>query len=293
MNTNLNKSKQIVVLGGKGGTGKTTVTSALAKLFENKIVVDCDVDAANLHLILDYEINHSYDYIGSKKAFIDKSLCVECGFCESLCRFDAIENFAVDTIACEGCGLCYRACPENAIQFNESVSGTYNVCELNDRSKFLFARLKPGEGNSGKLVSEIKNKAAEFNDEEVKLILIDGPPGIGCPVNASLSGADYVLIVTEPTLSGFHDLKRLLILIKTFKLKTGVLINKYDLNTDFSHEITKYLLNEKIDVIGKIPFSSSIPKSLSQRINLVDLNCGMKDLLTKIKSEIEKQIITN
>ncbi|MFO7524683.1 MAG: 4Fe-4S binding protein, partial [Ignavibacteriaceae bacterium] len=204
------KYKQIAILSGKGGTGKTTIATALTDIAEDKIVVDTDVDAANMHLVFNYYINSEYDYYGGKKAEINPDKCSQCGLCEIVCRFDAIKDYKVDRTSCEGCGFCYRVCPDYAITFYESKSGVYSECELEDESKFYFAKLLAGEGSSGKLVSEIKKKAYEQAKENVKWIIIDGPPGIGCPVNASLSGVDFVVIVTEPTQSGLHDLKRLI-----------------------------------------------------------------------------------
>lgn len=179
--------KQIVILSGKGGTGKTTIAIAFAEVAKDKIIIDADVDAANMHLVLNHYINSGYEYFGGKKAEINLDKCSQCGLCETICRFDAIKDFNVDRISCEGCGFCVRVCPDDAISFYETKSGIYSECELEDESKFYYAQLLAGEGNSGKLVSEIKKKANEQIKEKVKWIIVDGPPGIGCPVNASLS----------------------------------------------------------------------------------------------------------
>jgi MinD superfamily P-loop ATPase len=168
--------KQIVILSGKGGTGKTTVATALSEIAKDKIVIDTDVDAANMHLVFDYYINSEYDYYGGKKAEINPNKCSQCGMCELVCRFDAIKEFKVSRTSCEGCGFCFRVCPDDAISFYESKSGVYSECELEDQSKFYYAQLLAGEGNSGKLVSEIKKKAYEQVKENVKWIIIDGPP---------------------------------------------------------------------------------------------------------------------
>ena len=204
------KPSQIVILSGKGGTGKTTFTASIALLLKNKIVIDCDVDAANLYLLLNPDIETEKEFYGGKKAEIDTDKCNSCGLCEEVCRFDAIDHYKVDQISCEGCGFCVKVCPEHAISFEPHKSGDFYFGELEDNSKFFYAKLFPGQGNSGKLVSEIKKAAKNYITEETKWIIIDGPPGIGCPVNASLAGADYVVIIAEPTLSGLHDLKRLL-----------------------------------------------------------------------------------
>jgi MinD superfamily P-loop ATPase len=216
--------KQIVILSGKGGTGKTTLSAAFSSLINNKIIIDCDVDAANLHLVLKPEVIKSYEFSGGKKAIIDRGKCEECGLCATVCSFEAIDNFTVDQISCEGCGFCYRICPYEAIKFIPSKSGSYYECKLPDESKFFYAKLNAGEGNSGKLVSEIKKKALENIYPDIEWVIVDGPPGIGCPVNASIAAADYAVIVTEPTVSGIHDLKRLVELLNTFKINCGIVI---------------------------------------------------------------------
>ena len=282
--------KHIVVLSGKGGTGKTTFTASFAKLLQNKIVIDCDVDAANLHLVLDHSIKEKHDFYGGKKALIDPDKCNQCGMCESLCRFDAIENFTVDQMKCEGCGFCFRACPENAIGFVPNKSGSFFESELTDQSKFIYARLNPGEGNSGKLVSEIKKRALKDLPDTIKWVLVDGPPGIGCPVNASIADADYVVIVTEPTLSGFHDLRRLVELLKTFKLRCGIIINKYDLNMDITCKIFDYANDENIAVVGSVPFEPEFVNALIMRKNIVEENPHLKEEIENIWNKLELQL---
>ena len=282
--------KHIVVLSGKGGTGKTTFTASFAKLLQNKIVIDCDVDAANLHLVLDHSIKEKHDFYGGKKALIDPDKCNQCGMCESLCRFDAIENFTVDQMKCEGCGFCFRACPENAIGFVPNKSGSFFESDLTDQSKFIYARLNPGEGNSGKLVSEIKKRALKDLPDTIKWVLVDGPPGIGCPVNASIADADYVVIVTEPTLSGFHDLRRLVELLKTFKLRCGIIINKYDLNMDITCKIFDYANDENIAVVGSVPFEPEFVNALIMRKNIVEENPHLKEEIENIWNKLELQL---
>lgn len=287
----LDKSyKQIVILSGKGGTGKTTLAAAFASLIDKKIVIDCDVDAANLHLLLKPEIINSYEFSGGKKAFIERCKCEECGMCEAVCRFDAINNFTIDQLSCEGCGFCFRICPNEAIKFNPTKSGSYFECELPDESKFYYAKLFPGEGNSGKLVSEIKRKALENISSEVEWVIVDGPPGIGCPVNASLAAADFVVIVTEPTLSGIHDLKRLVDLLNTFKIRSGIVINKYDLNERITEQIFKYSESEKIPIIGSIPFDPEFMKALINGKNVVDVNENIRDEILTIFRQLELQV---
>lgn len=294
--TNKN-NKQIVILSGKGGTGKTSVALALSDLAKNKIIVDADVDAANMHIILKYKINLKVDFSGGKKAEIDKSKCTKCGLCEEVCRFDAISNFSIDKASCEGCGFCYRVCPENAIEFESVKSGEYYNSSLPDNSEFYFARLMAGEGNSGKLVSKLKEEALNHLNENTEWIIVDGSPGIGCPVNASLSGADFVVIVIEPTLSGFHDFKRLTGLLKIFKIPSGAIINKYNLNMDIAGKIENYLSDEKIVLLGKIPFDNNFTKAIRELKSITDFDESylplFNNILNKIKSLINKKGVKN
>lgn len=283
--------KQIVILSGKGGTGKTTVATALSEIAKDKIVIDTDVDAANMHLVFDYYINSEYDYYGGKKAEINPNKCSQCGMCELVCRFDAIKEFKVSRTSCEGCGFCFRVCPDDAISFYESKSGVYSACELEDQSKFYYAQLLAGEGNSGKLVSEIKKKAYEQVKENVKWIIIDGPPGIGCPVNASLSGLDFVVIVTEPTQSGLHDLKRLINLLEIFKIPSGVIINKYDINTDMSNSIEKFIRPEGISLLAKISFDKKFIKAIQNSKTIIEYDHAYIDTFKTIWNDIQKVIL--
>lgn len=280
------KYRQIVVLSGKGGTGKTTFTASFVKLVSNKIVVDCDVDAANLYLLLKPGISGEYKFIGGKKAHIKTDECGFCGLCEDLCRFDAINNFEVDPVGCEGCGLCVRACPSNAIAFRPAEAGSFFKGELEDNSAFYYARLNPGEGNSGKLVSEIKKEAVKDVTGKTEWIIIDGPPGIGCPVNASLSGSDFVVIITEPTLSGLHDLKRLAELLNTFKFKHGIIINKSDLNENITDEIIRFAEANKIPILGTILFNTDFVHSLQEGVVVTDYNPEIKTEIQNIWEEI-------
>ncbi|HFE63504.1 hypothetical protein B1H10_05160 [candidate division KSB1 bacterium 4484_188] len=257
--------KQVVIISGKGGTGKTTLTAAFIALSENKLVADCDVDAADLHILLNPVIHQSHVFIGGKKAKIDPQRCTECGLCETYCRFDAIHNFVVDPIACEGCGFCVRLCPDDAIDFKVAPSGNYYESVFGD-SEFFHAKLIPGEGNSGKLVSQVKKQAEKtMRNNNREWYFVDGPPGIGCPVNASLTEADFVVAVTEPTISGLHDLERLIKLIERFKIPTGVVINKHDLNQEMTQRIERYAIKSGLTVLGTIPFDEQVVKSLLQK----------------------------
>lgn len=283
--------KQIVILSGKGGTGKTTFATALSEIVENKIMVDADVDAANMHLVFNYYINSEYDYYGGKKAEIIPDKCSKCGLCESVCRFDAIKDFKVDRTSCEGCGFCFRVCPENAISFYESKSGVYSECEMEDRSKFYFAQLLAGEGNSGKLVTELKKKGYQQANENVKWIIVDGPPGIGCPVNASLSGVDFVLIVTEPTRSGLHDLKRLIDLLKIFKVNSGVIINKFNINIQISKTIEEFVESTGIRMLAEIPFDKKFIKAIQHSRSITDYDHSYSLKLKEIWNQIENIVL--
>lgn len=279
--------KQIVILSGKGGTGKTTVSSAFAKLLNDKITIDCDVDAANLYLLLKPQSRNQFEYFGGKKASINPELCTQCGLCESVCRFDAIHDYVIDLLSCEGCGFCYRVCPDDAIEFTATKSGNYFECNLPDKSKFYYAKLFPGEGNSGKLVSEIKKNALTNVDEKIKWVIVDGPPGIGCPVNASLSGADFVIIVTEPTQSGIHDLKRLVELLKKFSIKCGIVINKYDLNEKITLQITSFAGDENIPLLGYLPFDEDYIEAIKANKTIVEYSAKAAEDIKNIWSTVE------
>ena len=287
-----NNYKQVIILSGKGGTGKTTIATAFAEIINNKMVIDADVDAANMHLVLNYKINSESDYFGVKKAEIDLDKCLQCGLCESVCRFDAIKDFQVDKTSCEGCGFCYRVCSNNAISFEETKSGVYFECEMEDKSKFYYAKLLAGEGNSGKLVSELKKKANHKLKENIKWIVVDGPPGIGCPVNASLSGADLVVIVTEPTQSGLHDMKRLIDLLKIFKIPAGVMINKYDINSEMSRNIEEFIYSEGIPLLAKIPFDKTFVKAIQNSKSIIKFDKDYESKFKNIWNDIE-EIIKN
>ena len=261
---------QVVIISGKGGTGKTTLTAAFTKLAHEMIVADCDVDAADLHIVLKPEISNSFQYQGGRKAVIDLEKCTQCGLCEEYCRFNAIFNFRIDTITCEGCGFCYHICPENAIDMRKVISGYYHICNF-PGGDFVYAALEPGEGNSGKLVSEVKRQANNIaEDKGKKWFLVDGPPGIGCPVNASLSQTDFIIIITEPTVSGLHDLQRVVELIQRFNIPSAVVVNKYDLNHAMTHSIEEYSTESEIKIAGKIPFDETVERALIVGRNIME-----------------------
>jgi MinD superfamily P-loop ATPase len=263
--------KQIVVISGKGGTGKTVLTASFASLAKNKVMADCDVDAADLHLLLQPEIKERHEFRSGVTATIDKELCQSCGECISVCRFNAIsEDFTIDPIYCEGCTICSYICPVGAIKLEENLSGEWFVSETK-YGPFVHAKLGIAEENSGKLVSVVRQKAKEIAEKEnLDYIIIDGPPGIGCPVIASLANVDLAMIVTEPTLSGIHDMERVAQVSKHFGVLTKVVINKYDINPDNSEEIKKICQKGDIEVVAQLPFSQKVSESIVQGVPLVE-----------------------
>jgi len=255
--------KQITVLSGKGGTGKTTITASFATLTKNAVIADCDVDAPNLHMLLHPQVLKTQEFKGSKLAVIDKAKCTECDICRENCKFDAInESLQIDPFSCEGCGVCVFVCPEKAISLEERVSGHAFI----SKTKYgimSHARLKPGEANSGKLVTLVRNNARQIAEKgKCDLVLIDGPPGIGCPVIASITGVDVGLIVTEPTMSGIHDLKRTLRLVDHFHILPLVCINMYDINRRNTETIVKFCEKNKVDVAGKVHFDPIVTEAM-------------------------------
>ncbi|HAM38290.1 MAG: (4Fe-4S)-binding protein [Elusimicrobia bacterium RIFOXYD2_FULL_34_15] len=262
--------KQILIISGKGGTGKTILTASFAAISKNKVMVDCDVDAADLHLILHPNIKERYDFKSGKTAVVNPIFCNKCGKCQEVCRFDAISDaFLIDSISCEGCGLCAQVCQSNAIIMKENLSGEWYVSDT-EYGPLVHAKLGIAEENSGKLVAKVRQVAKELAQKENSdYVIIDGPPGIGCPVIASLSGIDMAVIITEPTLSGLHDLKRAIEIALHFKILIGIVINKYDLNVDNTNKIEEFCKKTKIDIIGKIPFSKEVSKSIVNGIPAV------------------------
>lgn len=257
--------KQLTVLSGKGGTGKTTLVASLAVLAQQAVVVDCDVDAPDLHLLLQPKIIKSQEFKGSKLATIDKEKCIKCGLCLEKCRFNAItESIEIDPLACDGCGVCAVICPQEAITLKERVAGQTFISKTK-YGAMTHALLSPGQSNSGKLVTFTRLLARILADtEKSPLIIIDGPPGIGCPVIASVTGIDAGLIVTEPTMSGIHDLKRAWGLLKYFSIPAFVCINKYDINEENTKKILDYCRLYGLEFLGKIPFDPMAVEAMLQ-----------------------------
>jgi len=254
--------KQITVLSGKGGTGKTSLTASLAVLAQKAVLTDCDVDAPDLHLLLKPEVVETQEFKASRVAVMDEGTCVQCGKCEEHCRFGAIEKLVIDPVLCEGCGVCVYICPVAAVDIEERISG-YAFISKTKYGSMSHARLNPGEENSGKLVTLVRQNAKKIAEtENCELIINDGPPGIGCPVIASVGGVDMGLIVVEPTLSGIHDMERALGLLNHFKIPALVCVNKYDLNEENTDKIVEFCGSNGVEVVGKIPFDQIVTEAM-------------------------------
>ena len=261
--------KEIVIISGKGGTGKTSITASYAYLGGKEIVVaDCDVDAADMHLLMKPDFKISEDFYSGELAKIDQDKCISCGKCADVCRFDAIpiinNQYIVDPLSCEGCGYCARVCPTDAIT-NESLNvGKSYISTTKVGNTMVHAKLGIGADNSGKLVAKVKNEAKKIAEENKKdFIVVDGSPGIGCPVVSSLSGANFVVLVTEPSVSGLHDLKRVYELVKKFKIKAGCIINKFDINKKVTEEIVEFLDKENIVHLTNLPYDENFTKAMT------------------------------
>jgi len=289
--------KQITIISGKGGTGKTTIVGSFAALAENKVIADCDVDAPDLHLLLHPEIIKREEFKGLKVAVMDKTLCTECGTCEETCRFNAIaltedSGYAVNPARCEGCGACVFSCPQEALTLKERVSG-YAFISKTNYGTMAHAQLNIAEETSGKLVTVVRNHAQQVAEKEQReLILIDGAPGIGCPVIASLTGVDLALIVTEPTMSGLHDLERILDVTSHFGIGSVVCINKYDINEENSGRITEFCRQRGIEVVGNIPYDPVVTEAMVAGKPVVEFSEGkvseaIKEVWGRIKCSIK------
>ncbi|RKX96794.1 MAG: (4Fe-4S)-binding protein [Spirochaetes bacterium] len=268
--------KEIVVLSGKGGTGKTSLTASFALLAgSSAVVADCDVDASDMHLLLAPVAEREEMFYSGKEAVIDNEACISCNRCLEVCHFDAVETdgtlYEINSVNCEGCSYCERVCPVDAITMKPSLAGDWYVSKIRSGARMVHARLGIGAENSGKLVARVKNEAKDIASKDSKaLVLVDGSPGIGCPVVSSLSGANYIVIVTEPTISGLHDLKRLRELIVKFRLPSGCIINKADLNSGYTDEIQKYLKHEKMDMLGTLPYDEKITSAMVQGKSILE-----------------------
>ncbi len=288
---------ELAVISGKGGTGKSSITAAFATMGEKLVVADCDVDAANLYLLFDPDHDREMVYIGGHKAVIDHSLCTACGICESYCRFDAITEtdgkIIISETSCDGCFLCSRICAEGAIKMvlsdrSRMYSGSFR------NGMMVYGRLAPGEENSGKLVNMVRDEAKRVASETaVSTILLDGPPGIGCPVISTVTGADKIVIVTEPTMSGLSDLKRVHEVARKFSSEVGVIINKYDLNEAMADRIEGWCAAQGNAVLGRLPFDRSVTeamvagKSVTEMFPDADISLRLREIWYKLTERIE------
>ncbi|MBC8384304.1 MAG: ATP-binding protein [Candidatus Cloacimonetes bacterium] len=279
--------KEIVIISGKGGTGKTSITASYAFLGgKDVIVADCDVDAADMHLLLKPDFAHAEDFYSGSIAWIDQKKCIKCGKCAEVCRWNAIpiidKKYIVQPLDCEGCGYCSQICPRDAIEMKVQNVGKWFLSKIKTGSKMVHARLGIGAENSGKLVAKVKNEAKALAENENKdFIIVDGSPGIGCPVISSLSGAHFVVLVTEPSVAGIHDLKRVYELVKKFGIKAGCIINKADINETKTKEIHKFLEVEKIELLSEIPYNENFTKAMTKGKTIVEFEEG------KLRQNIE------
>ncbi|MCK5741432.1 MAG: ATP-binding protein [Chlorobi bacterium] len=285
--------KEILVISGKGGTGKTSVTTSLCALGGKDIVAaDCDVDAADMHILLKPDFKVKRDFYSGELAVIDPELCVSCDICYQVCRFDSItpgdDTYKITDIDCEGCGYCSHVCPTKAITMVEQVVGQLYISKIKTGATMVHAALGIGAENTGKLVTEVKNEAKRIAKENgIEYIIVDGSPGIGCPVISSLSGADFVLLVTEPTVSGIHDLKRVHELVKKFHIKSGCVINKYDLNQTVADEIKEFLKEENIIHIADIPYHKAFTEAMTVGLTIAEYdNKELKKIMIDIYSQL-------
>ncbi len=291
--------KEIVILSGKGGTGKTSIAASFAVLAGNDAVIaDCDVDAANMHLLLKPDFGKKSEFYSGELALIKQELCTECGKCEEICRFDAISyinnQYQINSLNCEGCGYCEKICPSHAITMQEQISGNLYISKTRLGSTMIHAKLNIGAENSGKLVAKVKSEAKSTASEEGKsYIIVDGSPGIGCPVVSSLAGANFVVLVTEPSVSGLHDLKRIYVLIKKFRIKAACIINKYDMNIEKTIEIKSFLKEENIVHLADIPYDINFTKTMIESKTIVEIQSPIKKTVENIWEKIKKQLIIN
>lgn len=268
-------TKTVVIISGKGGTGKTSITAAFALLAKGAVLADCDVDAADLHLLLEPDVREEKKFVSGETASIDPSKCTSCGRCAEACVFSAIDqSYVVDPVACEGCAVCTLVCPEDAITMSPSECGKWFISKT--RAGWMaHAKLIPGKENSGRLVSLVRTKASELAEKQKsECIIVDGPPGVGCPVIASIGNTDLAVIVTEPGLSGLHDLKRAAELAAHFRVEAAVVINKCDINEGISRRIEVFCKEKDIFMAGKIPYSMDFMKAQLEGKSVVEFGDG-------------------
>jgi len=290
--------KELVVISGKGETGKTSVTASFALLANRPVICDCDVDAADLHLVLEPSIRERHEFESGNEAIIRLDACMACGICAELCRFGAVKtnqssegvlSFSIDPIACEGCRVCVRFCPADAIDFPQRQCGQWFVSDTRC-GPMVHARLGVAAENSGKLVSTVRREAKHLADEEnYKMIIVDGPPGIGCPVIASLTGATQVLIVTEPTVSGEHDLERVLSLTRHFQIPTAICVNKWDINEEMTLQIEDKARRSGARVAGRIRYDQAVTQAQIQKKAVVEIDAPSADDIKQLWKNLHLQ----
>ncbi len=295
--------KQLVILSGKGGTGKTSITGALAALADRAVLVDCDVDAADLHLILEPEILERHEFSAGEKAAIIQDNCIQCGVCYESCEFDAIimdessstnalPIYTVDSLSCEGCAVCSYICLDKAVTMKPVVSGEWYRSDTRF-GPMIHGRLGIAEANSGKLVALLREEARRIAEDQCRdTIIIDGPPGIGCPAIASLTGADYVLLVTEPTLPALHDLTRIADLIRHFRLTAGICINKCDINESIADRIEKFARDKGFEILGRLPYDIVVTRAQVAAKTIIEYTDGafgghLRSLWTNVRRRLD------
>lgn len=289
--------KEIVVISGKGGTGKTSVTAAFAQLAaDESVIADCDVDAADMHLLLKPDFAQEEAFYSGQLAHIDMEKCTRCFKCKKACRFDAIHVndgvFSVNEMDCEGCGYCEKVCPVQAITMYDALSGKTYISSTRLKNTLVHAELEIAAENSGKLVTRVKALARQKTGEEKKdFLLIDGTPGIGCPVTASVTGAHYVVIVTEPSMSGLHDLKRAIELIGHFSIPAGLIINKADLNEEITDETKSYAKEQGIELLAQIPYNENFVKALTQAKTIVEYDRELKKTVIEAWDAVRERVV--
>lgn len=287
--------KELVIISGKGGTGKTSITASFAVLADRPVIADCDVDAADLHLVLSPQVNERHEFHSGREAVVRKDACVACGACQGYCRYDAIAmtaradgqvTFVVDPVACEGCGVCVRFCPEKAIDFPERLCGEWMISDTRC-GPMVHARLGVAAENSGKLVSTVRREARRLALEQHRsLIIVDGPPGIGCPVIASVTGASLVLAVTEPTVSGEHDLERVLSLTRHFSIPATVCVNKWDINPGMTEKIEDKARRAGARIAGRIRYDRAVTQAQVQRQAVVETDAPCAEDIKAIWNQL-------
>ena len=290
--------KELVILSGKGGTGKTSITASFAMLAQRPVVADCDVDAADLHLVLAPILRERHEFMSGHQAIIMAEVCCNCGVCLPECRFDAIrppapkdghDTYWIDPTACEGCGVCLKTCPMDVIDFPERRCGEWMISDA-VCGPMVHARLGVAAENSGKLVTTVRREARRIAEQgDHPLIIVDGPPGIGCPVIASVTGATQVLIVTEPSVSGEHDMERVLALTQHFGIATSVCVNKWDINVEMTHRIEAIARQAKAKVVGRIRYDASVSQAQIQERAVVETSCPCAQDIREVWRELDLQ----